>query len=254
MDHRWDEGTWQDRASRGERERFGTRRIAHDPDVERRDRLREEERRQAMNQSPWAIGQAFYDQRDLYTRNASIGSEGYGRGPSRHPEEGSYAYRRPRLERRSVTVPVRVTSAAWTATSMSDASRSPRYVSASERDPYFSHLHPTSGGSVWQRLKDKLTGKSPKNWSRADAQIKEDVSDALTYRGDLDASDIEVAVHAAEVTLTGTVTDRRSKRIAEEVAEGVRGVRDVHNRLTIRIDDPTDANVAFVLPLAALGA
>ena len=246
MDHRWDEGTWQDRASRGERERFGTRRIAYDPDVERRDRLREEERRQAMNQSPWAIGQAFYDQRDLYTRNASIGSEGYGRGPSRHPEEGSYAYRRPRSvppEPWSVACPLHEREA-WPLLN----------YRASERDPYFSHLHPTSGGSVWQRLKDKLTGKSPKNWSRADAQIKEDVSDALTYRGDLDASDIEVAVHAAEVTLTGTVTDRRSKRIAEEVAEGVRGVRDVHNRLTIRIDDPTDANVAFVLPLAALGA
>ena len=246
MDHRWDEGTWQDRASRGERERFGTRRIAHDPDVERRDRLREEERRQAMNQSPWAIGQAFYDQRDLYTRNASIGSEGYGRGPSRHPEEGSYAYRRPR------SVPPEPWSGQAT---LHEREAWPLLnYRASERDPYFSHLHPTSGGSVWQRLKDKLTGKSPKNWSRADAQIKDDVSDALTYRGDLDASDIEVAVHAAEVTLTGTVTDRRSKRIAEEVAEGVRGVRDVHNRLTIRIDDPTDANVAFVLPLAALGA
>lgn len=57
----------------------------------------------------------------------------------------------------------------------------------------------------------------------------------------------------AEVTLTGTVPDRHTKKLAEETAAGVRGVRDVHNRLEIRKDDPTDANVAFVLPLALLG-
>ena len=79
------------------------------------------------------------------------------------------------------------------------------------------------------------------------------MSDALTYRGDLDATDIDVTVHGAAVTLSGTVTDHRSKRVAEEICEGVIGVRDVRNRLTIRKDDPTDANVAFVLPLTLLG-
>ena len=73
------------------------------------------------------------------------------------------------------------------------------------------------------------------------------------YRGDLDATDIEITVKGGEVTLEGTVSDRRSKRVAEEIVEGVRGVRDVHNRLTIRHDDPTDADVAFVLPLAMMG-
>ena len=40
----------------------------------------------------------------------------------------------------------------------------------------------------------------------------------------------------------------------EQISEGVLGVLDVHNRLTIRKDDPTDANVAFVLPLGLLSA
>jgi osmotically-inducible protein OsmY len=33
--------------------------------------------------------------------------------------------------------------------------------------------------------------------------------------------------------LTGTVSDRRTKRLAESVAESVRGVVDVHNQLRL---------------------
>ena len=58
MDHRWDESTWQDRAARGERERFGTSRIERDPDVERRDHLCLADRNRLKNQTPWAIGTA----------------------------------------------------------------------------------------------------------------------------------------------------------------------------------------------------
>jgi len=42
-----------------------------------------------------------------------------------------------------------------------------------------------------------------------------------------------VEVSAGEVTLTGEVVDRRTKRLAEDVAESVMGVFDVHNRLRI---------------------
>ena len=37
-----------------------------------------------------------------------------------------------------------------------------------------------------------------------------------------------------EVTLTGTVPDRRTKRLVERVAESVRGVADVHNQLRLK--------------------
>jgi hypothetical protein len=260
MDHRWDEVTSRGRATRREHERFSDRRIARDLDVERRDRLREEERRRSINQSPWSIGLAHYDQRDLYTRNSSTGDDGYGRGPSWHPEEGSYAYHR---EFHPGVVHLREGDA-----NLYEREAWPwlNYRSTQE-DPDFSHLHherETDRG-VWRRLKggaielkDRALGafrggRGPKNWQRSDERIKEDVSDALAFRGDLDASDIEVSVRNAEVTLEGTVTDRWSKRCAEEVSEAVRGVRDVHNRLTIRREDPTDANVAFVLPLALSG-
>ena len=255
MDHRWDESKRQDRATRGERERYGASRIEHDPDVERRDRLRELERLRRINQSPWTIGVSHWNQRDLYTRNNRIDEEGYGRGPAMHPAEGSYAYpREPRFEgppstRNGATIHERE---AWPLLN---------YTSAKE-DPYFAHLDHDSGGgrrdSFWEKLKDEVSellhaGKAPKNAQRADSRVRDDVCDALTYRGDLDATDIEVTVKDGEVTLEGTVADRRSKHVAEEVCEGIFGVRDVHNRLTIRKDDPTDANVAFVLPVALVG-
>lgn len=252
MNHGWDDSTRKDRAVRAERERFGRSSIEPDPDVERRDRMREDERRRLRNQSPWSIGEARYDQRDLYTRNASMDEDGYGVGPSYHPEEGSYAYQR---DDRHRSITLRVGDA-----NLYEREAWPwlNYKSPHD-DRYFAHLHAHENArSMWQRLKTRIggalhIGRGPKTMERSDARIEEDVSDALTYRGDLDATDIEVTVRAAEVTLEGTVTDRRSKRIAEEVCEGVRGVRDVHNRLTIRRNDSDDADVAFVLPLARMG-
>ncbi|HEU4643625.1 MAG TPA: BON domain-containing protein [Gemmatimonadaceae bacterium] len=76
-------------------------------------------------------------------------------------------------------------------------------------------------------------GRGPRNWRRPDARIEEDVNEALTRDPEVDASDVEVRVVDGEVTLTGSVADRRAKRRAEDVAERVNGVHDVHNRLTI---------------------
>ena len=55
--------------------------------------------------------------------------------------------------------------------------------------------------------------------------------------GSIDASDIEVAVSSGEVTLTGSVQDRDTKREAEDMAEGVLGVTNVQNNLRVKKDD-----------------
>lgn len=83
-------------------------------------------------------------------------------------------------------------------------------------------------------------GKGPKGYRRADERITEDVNERLS-EGYLDATLIEVSTKDGEVTLIGTVIDRRSKRIAEDLAEAVRGVRDVHNRLTVRPESETES-------------
>jgi hypothetical protein len=92
--------------------------------------------------------------------------------------------------------------------------------------------------SLWDRVKGAFTGgtysgKGPKNWARSDERIREDVCECLTYHPNVDASEIDVTVKDGEVTLVGTVGDRMSKRLAEDIVEDVRGVKDVHNQLRV---------------------
>jgi DNA replicative helicase MCM subunit Mcm2 (Cdc46/Mcm family) len=56
---------------------------------------------------------------------------------------------------------------------------------------------------------------------------------------------IEVAVTGGEVTLTGTVESRRMKRHAEDLAESVRGVRDVHNQLRVAAASKEDHELSL---------
>jgi hypothetical protein len=77
-------------------------------------------------------------------------------------------------------------------------------------------------------------GRGPRGYRRTDERIHEEVCDRLEAHGEVDASHVEVKVENGEVTLTGTVTDRRTKRLAESVADGVRGVVDVHNQIRLR--------------------
>jgi osmotically-inducible protein OsmY len=76
-------------------------------------------------------------------------------------------------------------------------------------------------------------GRGPQGYRRPDERIHEEVCDRLTQHGRVDASEIQVQVKDGEVTLSGTVHDRRMKREAENVAEGVSGVVDVHNQLRL---------------------
>jgi osmotically-inducible protein OsmY len=76
-------------------------------------------------------------------------------------------------------------------------------------------------------------GKGPKGYQRSDERIREEVSDRMTEHGGIDASELEVQVSNGEVTLTGFVDDRQQKRMAEDLAEQISGVRDVHNQLRV---------------------
>ena len=52
----------------------------------------------------------------------------------------------------------------------------------------------------------------------------------------IDASQIEVTVKNGEVTLSGTVDDRRAKREAEDCASSVSGIHDVQNQIRVKTD------------------
>ncbi len=84
-----------------------------------------------------------------------------------------------------------------------------------------------------RQMSGQYKGKGPKNYSRSDDRIKEDVNDRLSDDPYIDATEIDVTVSNAEVTLTGTVDHRSTKRRAEDIAEAVSGVRNVENRIRV---------------------
>lgn len=87
---------------------------------------------------------------------------------------------------------------------------------------------------VTSPLPSKLEGRGPRNYFRSDTRIREQVCDALTDHDGVDATDIEVAVQDAHVTLTGSVPEREMKRTAEAAVEACRGVQEVSNLLRVR--------------------
>lgn len=80
-------------------------------------------------------------------------------------------------------------------------------------------------------------GRGPRGYQRPDHRIYEDVCEALTEDGRIDASELEVEVSDAEVRLSGTVPDRATKRAAVAAVERIRGVRDVLTMVRIRRQD-----------------
>jgi hypothetical protein len=87
--------------------------------------------------------------------------------------------------------------------------------------------------SRWTGTGGPHAGRGPRGYQRSDERIREDVCDVLCGHGFIDASEIEVAVLNGEVTLSGVVRERPQKRMAEDAAEQVSGVREVHNQLRV---------------------
>lgn len=81
--------------------------------------------------------------------------------------------------------------------------------------------------------RENYRGRGPKNYTRSDDRIREDINDRLSDDPWVDASDIEVTVNNGDVTLSGTVSERSDKRRAEDLAESVSGVKNVENRLRV---------------------
>jgi osmotically-inducible protein OsmY len=112
-----------------------------------------------------------------------------------------------------------------------------------ERENQFRESEPSRGSAGEQeKQRGQFAGRGPKGYKRSDDRIREDVNEALTRNPDIDASDIEVKVESGEVTLTGTVDSRQTKRLAEDLAEDCSGVHEVHNQL--RIKHPQSGNAA----------
>lgn len=76
-------------------------------------------------------------------------------------------------------------------------------------------------------------GRGPRSYQRSDDRVREDVNECLTADPRIDASEIDVRVQNGEVILSGSVDERRTRRLAEEIIENLPGVRDVRNELRV---------------------
>ncbi len=176
--------------------------------------------------TPWEIGSAHWNQRDLYTKSSSIEDEGYGVGPSFHPEEGSFAYTREPSAGPEPALP-------------------PDELFAAEAWPWdlyhppeFKRTHEEEGAlaRIVDRVVTALVGR-PREAAIADEHLAVEVRGALATKRDIDTGDIHVRARDGEVTLTGSVPHAHMKDRACEVARGVEGVSRVHDELHVRDDD-----------------
>jgi hypothetical protein len=96
----------------------------------------------------------------------------------------------------------------------------------------------SGGSSDWRQSWDRamqgpFAGRGPRGYRRSDERILEDVCELLLHHDQIDASQMEVDVRDGEVYLRGLADSGHVRRLAEEVVEGVSGVRDVRNELRV---------------------
>jgi hypothetical protein len=100
-------------------------------------------------------------------------------------------------------------------------------------------------------------GVGPKNYTRSDERLMEDINERLTDDDDLDASDISVRVSDGKVTLEGTVDQRWMKHRAEDLADSCIGIKEVDNRILVTSGSsvlgqrPTETRTTTTTPRAS---
>lgn len=80
--------------------------------------------------------------------------------------------------------------------------------------------------------REKHSGKGPKNFSRNDQHLREEVCEAFLLNPDLDPEHLDVSVADGIVTLNGYVRVREDRYLAEDLARDVSGVKDVVNLIS----------------------
>lgn len=87
-------------------------------------------------------------------------------------------------------------------------------------------------------------GRAPKGFKRSDERIKEEICEMIMRDESIDASDVEIEVSSGEVTLTGTVPERKMKHAVEDLIEATLGVSDIHNQIKVKREESASASTA----------
>lgn len=96
--------------------------------------------------------------------------------------------------------------------------------------PHMSRYAATASSAAYGR--ERPAG--PKNYTRSDERVREEVCERLAHAPGIDVSDVTVAVAAGVVTLTGSVDNRRIKYEIEDIVDDTYGVSDVVNQIHVR--------------------
>jgi osmotically-inducible protein OsmY len=97
------------------------------------------------------------------------------------------------------------------------------------------------GGAYEQLSQLSQRGRGPKGYTRTDDLLKEIICEQLTDDPFIDASDVTLDVANSEVTLRGTVPDRRQKYAIEDLVADVAGVNEIHNHIGVADNHFDDA-------------
>lgn len=94
-------------------------------------------------------------------------------------------------------------------------------------------------GTSWNRDLDQRNdksyyGKGPKGWKLSDEKLREKVCEVLLHSHEVDASEMEVKVEEACVYLSGNISSKGMKNVAEDLVGSIPGVEDVFTRLKIK--------------------
>lgn len=76
-------------------------------------------------------------------------------------------------------------------------------------------------------------GIGPKNYTRSDERIYEEVCEVLMKHKEIDASNIGVLVDKGIVHLSGRVQNQKMKKTSEFIIENLSGVKSVKNELSV---------------------
>jgi osmotically-inducible protein OsmY len=87
---------------------------------------------------------------------------------------------------------------------------------------------------VWGQPGISRARRGPKNYARSDERISELVCERLVQEQSVDVSDVSVEVTNGRVTLDGTVPDRQTRHLIEDVVDGCWGVQDIENRIQVQ--------------------
>lgn len=234
------------RDDRGPMDRAGdeVRSWLGDDDAARRRHLDEQarDRWEADTRSRWAD-----DQRERWRSGSRWGYEG-SYSSDREYGDGGYGWRGGNRDNRSAGMTERDYGwrepASWRYPGGTDYRERPYAADTGYTDygresyggPYGRERY---GAREWSstegwRVPGPHAGRGPRGFKRSDERIRDDINERLTAHGLIDATEVECRVVNGEVTLTGFVDSRAAKRAAEDLAEDVYGVREVHNELRVR--------------------